>query len=113
MDREDPLQLDVNRRAKLADALLVHLHRAIPSSTARLRGSLAEDRADIFSDIDLLWDIPDAAFSAALAALPVTLARVRPVASLRFDPDFQRSDKRRLVFVRFAGVPLFWRVDLD
>ena len=43
----------------------------------------------------------------------MTLARVRPVASLRFDPDFQQSANRRLVFIRFAGVPLFWRVDLD
>jgi hypothetical protein len=43
----------------------------------------------------------------------VTVACVRPVASLRFDPDFQQSADRRLVFIRFAGVPLFWRVDLD
>jgi hypothetical protein len=65
------------------------------------------------SDIDLLWEIPDTDFSAAIAALPVTVACVRPVASLRFDPDFQQSADRRLVFIRFAGVPLFWRVDLD
>ncbi|MFJ1998507.1 hypothetical protein [Streptomyces asiaticus] len=31
----------------------------------------------------------------------------------RSDPDFHRSDRRRLLFVRFAGVPLFWRLDLD
>jgi hypothetical protein len=43
----------------------------------------------------------------------VAVACVRPVASLRFDPDFQQSADRRLVFIRFAGVPLFWRVDLD
>ena len=51
--------------------------------------------------------------AAAIADLPVILTRIRPVASLRFDPDFQHSAKRRLVFVRFAGVALFWRVDLD
>jgi hypothetical protein len=43
----------------------------------------------------------------------LTLSHVRPVASLRFDPDFQHSARRRLAFIRFAGVPLFWRVDLD
>jgi hypothetical protein len=43
----------------------------------------------------------------------VTVACVRPVASLRFDPDFQQSADRRLAFIRFAGVPLFWGVDLD
>jgi hypothetical protein len=76
-------------------------------------GSLAEGRADPYSDVDLLWDVPDAAFAGAIASLPVFMARVRPLASLRFDPDFQHSARRRLAFVRFSGVPLFWRVDLD
>ena len=86
---------------------------AFAGSAALLRVSLAEGRADLYSDTDLLWDVSDNAFSAALAALPVILEGVRPVASLRFDPDFQHSAKRRLAFIRFAGVPLFWRVDLD
>jgi hypothetical protein len=33
--------------------------------------------------------------------------------SQRIDPDLPRSDRRRLVFVRLADVPHFWRVDLD
>jgi hypothetical protein len=57
----------------------------------------------------VLWDVSDAATS----ELSAILERVRQVASLRFDPDFQHSAKRRLAFVRFAGVPLFWRVDLE
>jgi hypothetical protein len=113
MDGEHALDLDVAQRAQLATDLLLRLPEAIPGSWARLRGSLAENRADLYSDIDLLWDVPDADFSTTLAALPVLLAQVGPVGSLRFDPEFQRSAKRRLVFVRFAGVPLFWRVDLD
>jgi len=28
-------------------------------------------------------------------------------------PDFQNSDKRRLFFVQFQDVPLFWRADID
>jgi hypothetical protein len=113
MDRKDRLHLDVSQRARLVADLLTHLRDAIPGGQVRLRGSLAAEGADPYSDIDLLWDVPDTGFSAALAVLPVTLARVRPVASLRFDPDFQRSANRRLAFVRFAGVSLFWRVDLD
>jgi hypothetical protein len=105
--------LESDERARLVADLLRELTSAFPGSTALLRGSLAEGRADLYSDIDLLWDVPDTAFSAALAALPVLLEGVRPVASLRFDPDFQLSAKRRLAFIRFAGVPLFWRVDLD
>lgn len=33
--------------------------------------------------------------------------------SLRSDPAFQNSDRRRLFFVQFGGVPLFWRADID
>ena len=105
--------LESDERARLAADLLAALATAVPDSTALPRGSLAEGRADIYSDIDLLWDVPDAGFDAAIAGLPSILKRVQPVASLRFDPDFQHSAKRRLAFVRFAGVPLFWRVDLD
>ena len=41
------------------------------------------------------------------------LSRVRPLTSLRLDPAFQKSDRRRLIFVQFERVPLFWRVDID
>ena len=113
MLEENGIVLETEERARLVADLLTQLAVAIPGSTALLRGSLAECRADSYSDIDLLWDVPDADFSAAIAELPVTLSHVRSVASLRFDPDFQHSARRRLAFIRFAGVPLFWRVDLD
>ena len=105
--------LETEERARLVTDLLTQLAAAIPGSTALPRGSLAGCRADSYSDIDLLCDVPDADFSAAIAELPVTLSHVGPVASLRFDPDFQHSARRRLAFIRFAGAPLFWRVDLD
>jgi predicted nucleotidyltransferase len=107
------LSLDVSERAALTTELSNCLRSAVPDSLVVLRGSLAEGRADRFSDIDLLWDVPEAAFTAALDQLPEIASQARPVASLRLDPDFQRSQKRRLVFLRFADVPLFWRVDLD
>jgi predicted nucleotidyltransferase len=110
---ENSIVLETDERARLVADLLAELTAAVPGSAALLRGSLAAGRADIYSDIDLLWDVPDAAFDAAIFELPVNLERVRPVTSLRFDSDFQHSAKRRLAFVRFAGVPLFWRVDLD
>ena len=113
MPVENGIVLDSEERARLVADLLTQLAAAIPGSTALLRGSLAECRADSYSDIDLLWDVPDADFSAAIAELPVTLSHVRPVASVRFDPDFQHSARRRLAFIRFADMPLFWRVDLD
>jgi predicted nucleotidyltransferase len=110
---ENGIVLETDERTRLVADLLTELETAFPGSAALLRGSLAEGRADPYSDIDLLWDVPDAAFNAAIAELPATLERVRPVASLRFDPDFQHSARRRLAFIRFAGVPLFWRIDLD
>jgi predicted nucleotidyltransferase len=110
---ENAIVLETDERARLVADLLTELAAAVPGSAALLRGSLAEGRADPYSDIDLLWDVPDADFNAAIVQLPVTLERVRSVASLRFDPDFQQSAKRRLAFIRFDSVPLFWRVDLD
>jgi hypothetical protein len=107
------MEVDLSLRSRLVEDLLAVLRAAVSGSESLLRGSLAEDRADPFSDIDVLWEVPDQEFTAAIAELPAILAQVRPVASLRSDPDFQRSAKRRLVFIRFAGVPLFWRVDLD
>lgn len=113
MPVENGIVLETEERTRLVADLLTQLAAAIPGSTALPRGSLAECRADPYSDIDVLWDVPDADFSAAIAELPVILAHVRPVASVRFDPDFQHSAGRRLAFIRFAGVPLLWRVDLD
>ena len=45
--------------------------------------------------------------------LPQILAEVAPVESFRSAPEFQHSEKRRLCFVQFKNMPLFWRVDLE
>lgn len=107
------MQLDLGARTELAAATLTQLRAAVPGSEALLTGSLAGHQADQYSDIDVLWDVPDTYFQISIEQLPRILARVRPVAALRWDPDFQHSPKRRLAFVRFADVPLFWRLDLD
>ncbi|MCF3960197.1 hypothetical protein [Streptomyces fuscigenes] len=100
-------------RAALAAAVCIALTNSSPGSHARLVGSLASGTADFFSDIDIAWVVPDAQFTDCLTRVMHTLGEVRPVAGLRSDPDFHHSDRRRLLFVRFAGVPLFWRLDLD
>jgi hypothetical protein len=88
---ENSIVLETDERARLVAELLTELAVAVTGSAALLRGSQAEGCADIYSDIDLLWDVPDAAFDAAIADLLVILERVRQVASLRFDPDFAHS----------------------
>jgi hypothetical protein len=87
--------LDVSQRAEPVADLMAQLRYAIPGPEARLRGSLGTGHADPYSDIDLLWDVPDLESNDALAQLPEILARGRPLASLRYDPDFQRSAKPR------------------
>lgn len=82
-------------------------------STTALRGSLAAGRADAYSVIDVRWVVPDAGVATAVGRLRTVLAAVRPVESLRSDPLFQCSRRHRFLFVRFAGVPLFWRLDLE
>lgn len=100
-------------RAALADDLRAALEHACPGSSAQLRGSLSRGTADEFSDIDLLWVLPDPEFARCADSVADILGAVAPIATLRSDPDFGRSARRRLLFVRFAGLPLFWRLDLD
>ncbi len=108
-------QLDLNTaiRASLARKILSSLQTAVPGSTAELKGSLAEGVADVYSDIDIVWEIPDRHFQEATRQLLHTLTEIRPVESLRSSPEFQKSQKRRLYFVQFEGVPLFWRTDIE
>jgi predicted nucleotidyltransferase len=60
-------------------------------------------------DVDLAWVVPDGEVQEHAERLRDILGVVADVASLRSDPDFQRAEHRRLIFVRFAGLPLFWR----
>lgn len=102
-----------DRRAALAAEVCGALEASCPGSHAHLIGSLAAGTADVFSDIDVEWVMPDTQFSAGVALAPEALGRLQPVADVRSDPDFHHSDRRRLLFVRFYGVPLFWRLDLS
>jgi hypothetical protein len=57
--------------------------------------------------------VPDERFQDSVNQITDILSNVNPVESLRSAPDFQNSDKRRLFFIQFEGIPLFWRVDID
>jgi len=59
------------------------------------------------------WVAWDETFGAAVSAAERLAAQLASVRAVRIDPGLARSDHRRLIFVRLAGVPLFWRVDLD
>ncbi len=107
------MNLDPKERRRLAEKVLACLRNASPGCTAVLRGSLADGTADEYSDIDVMWEVPDAEFATCVNRFEDILSAVRPVASLRSDPDFQRSGKRRVLFARLVGMPLFWRVDVE
>lgn len=100
-------------RDDLARQIMSALRDAAPASHIALRGSMAEHRADQYSDIDLHWTVPDHDLPNLAAAVPTILSRVQPVLSVRSSPEIQRSPKRRLLFVLFTDIPLFWRLDLD
>jgi hypothetical protein len=100
-------------RAELASAVRGALVRSCPGSITGLLGSLAAGTADLYSDIDVEWVVPDGAFAGCVARAGAVLGAVRPVEEVRSDPDLLYSDRRRLLFVRFGGVPLFWRLDLS
>jgi predicted nucleotidyltransferase len=100
-------------RDALAASICRELRSAVPTSEAGLRGSLATGDADDWSDIELAWVVPDDEFDHAVTVARDVLDRAALVTSYRIDPDFARSDRRRVIYVRFAGVPLFWRLDLE
>ncbi|WP_327295828.1 nucleotidyltransferase domain-containing protein [Streptomyces sp. NBC_01197] len=111
------MDLDPARRAAFAQELRNALAAQCAGSVADLRGSLARGTADPYSDIDLVWTVPDAQFEPCAAAVGPCLGVVRAVVSLRSDPDTQRNSqwpfRRRLLFLAFRDMPLFWRLDLE
>ncbi|WP_344048397.1 hypothetical protein [Nocardioides panacihumi] len=99
-------------REDAATSVMAALAEACPEGEVRLIGSMATSAGpDAFSDIDVRWAIPPGQASEQLQALRLTLERVAEVESLRVDPEV-RPDSC-LVFVRFEGWPLWWRVDLE
>ena len=112
MFSHEDMILDTELRAKLADGVISCLEEAVPGSMALLRGSLGRNRADLYSDIDVFWEVPDTLFKPCVDSLKEIVSKVRPLESIRFAPEFQISEKRRLVFIQFECIPLFWRLDL-
>jgi predicted nucleotidyltransferase len=100
-------------RDAFAERILECLCSAVPGSTASLCGSLATGNADVYSDIDVHWIVAGDSFEGAVSRTRKVLSTVGNVLSLRVDPDTRASVGYRLVFVRFASLPLFWRVDLE
>jgi hypothetical protein len=107
------LDLRGERRGQLAAGLRAELEAFVPGSVTVLRGSLAAGTADSYSDIDLCWVAGDETFGTAVSLAEGLAARLASVRAVRIDPGLAGSGRRRLVFVRLAGAPLFWRVDLD
>ena len=107
------LDLRPERRDKLTGKLLAALQGWVPSSVAQARGSLGAGTADECSDIDICWVVPDHDFTEAVDTLGAALSQCAAVLSLRTDPELARSARRRLVFARLYGMPLFWRLDID
>lgn len=101
------------RRHLLASTLLRVLRDWVPGSVAKIRGAMGSGTADDYSDIDIGWVVPDDSFTEAVDTVGAALSRASAVWSLRTDPEFARSARRRLVFARLYGMPLFWRVDID
>jgi predicted nucleotidyltransferase len=107
------LNLDPRERARFAEQLRGRLAAGLPGSVAELQGSLARGGSDPYSDIDVLWEVDDDQFDWCVRNIQSTLASLHRLESLRFDPAFQDSKKRRRLHARFEGFPLFWQLDLE
>ncbi|HEX8924269.1 MAG TPA: hypothetical protein VF786_00680, partial [Terriglobales bacterium] len=105
--------LDPAIRDKFTERVLNRLHEAFPDAVVGPRGPIADQTADQYSPIDLRCVVPDEQFKDALARLPEVLASIEIVLSLRSEPTHQNSALRRIFYIRFGGLPLFWRVHLE
>jgi hypothetical protein len=105
--------LDPDIRDKFSQRVLTRLHDAFPQAVVGPRGPTADQTADQYSPIDLRCVLADEQFKDALARLPEVLASIEIVLSLRSEPTYQNSDLRRILYIRFGGLPLFWRVQLE
>jgi len=101
-------------REAVAAGLIAALQDAVDGSIASLRGSMASGRADAYSDIDLLWVVPDGLLEAGVRHVSAAVeAAVGPLVWVRSDPDLDGCERRRILSLRFERLPIFWRVDLD
>jgi hypothetical protein len=107
------LDLSPERRRLLASTLLGVLRDWVPGSAAETCGAMGSGTADDYSDIEICWVVPDGSFAEAVAIVGAALSRATAVLSLRTDPEFARSARRRLVFARLYGMPLLWRAAID
>ncbi len=57
----------------MAAALCTCLMRVVPGSYANLTGSLSTAKADPYSDIDILWEVPAGSLPSAAAIAPEAL----------------------------------------
>ncbi|MFF2928092.1 hypothetical protein ACFVTP_37860 [Streptomyces celluloflavus] len=94
-------------------AVVEALRECCPGAELELRGSLAGEGADRYSDIDLRWTVPAERFAYCVARVGEHLDAVLPVLSARSDPDAWRAPDRRLLFFFFRGGSLFRRLDLE
>lgn len=101
-------------RGAVAAGLIAALQDAVDGSIASLRGSMASGRADAYSDIDLLWVVPDGLLEAGVRHVSAAVeVAVGPLVWVRSDPDLDGCERRRILSLRFERLPIFWRVDLD
>jgi hypothetical protein len=99
--------------ARMVRTVVTALRDCCPEAEIALRGSLAGEGADRYSDIDLRWTVPAERFAYCVARAGDCLDAVLPVLSARSDPDAWRAPGRRLLFFFFRGGSLFWRLDLE
>jgi len=108
-----PLQLDPDERTRWIKRIQSQLEKSVPGSAVSLRGSHATGKSDPYSDIDLKWKVPRGAFTNSLAILRDVLSELGEIESLRWDPEHMGTPGHALVFLRYAELHLFWRVDLE
>lgn len=100
-------------RARFAAELVAELKQISAVRDVQLRGSLARGTEDCYSDIDLSAIVDPGALDCCLGEIPQALEAQGRLLSFRYDPEWRLHPERRVLFVAYADLPLFWRIDLD
>lgn len=100
-------------RAHFAAKLVANLKKISDVRDVQLRGSLARGTDDIYSDIDLSAIVNPGALDCCLGEIRPVLEAQGRLLSFRYDPEWRHHRERRVLFVAYANLPLFWRIDLD
>jgi hypothetical protein len=97
---------------EIADDVRTRLSEHLAPADVSFRGSIAANRHDQYSDIDLQANVHIALDGRFYSSLEAFMTSLYGSALIRYDPDFKGKHNVQNVRFSFYRLPIFWRIDL-